>query len=36
MLVESVLNGDDPPLVRCEESDAWRYRRELEVPRIAT
>ena len=29
LLVQAVLNGDSPPLVRCEEEDAWRYRRQM-------
>ena len=29
-LVKAVLNGDPLPLLRCEEHDAWRYRRKLE------
>ena len=28
-LVEAVLNGESVPLMRCEEEDAWRYRRKM-------
>lgn len=36
-LVQAVLNGDSMPLMRCEEEDAWRYRREMrKVPSPST
>ena len=28
-LVEAVLKGESVPLMRCEEEDAWRYRRKM-------
>ena len=28
-VIEAVMNGDFPPLHKCREEDAWRYRREL-------
>ena len=28
-LVQAVLRGDSVPLMRCEEKDAWRHRREM-------
>ena len=27
-VIEAVMNGDFPPLQKCEEEDAWRYRKE--------
>ena len=28
-LVEAILKGESVPLMRCEEEDAWRYRRRM-------
>lgn len=28
-LIQAILNGDPLPVMRCDEEDAWRYRRQL-------
>ena len=33
-LVQAVRNGSPPPIVRCEEEDAWRYRRQMREVRL--
>lgn len=27
MVIEAVMNGEDPPLCECDDEDAWKFRR---------